>query len=383
MTIVSEDQDDEQDFREGFADPTSAFRDLLAAPQDTSMEDSTDAALNAEGGRAAGAADWEAAGSDAVCSQQTSTKFACICRRCASIPGGTRGCYCIAVLAVVCKHASNVQEALVALKRQRTAARLHAHIVTALALRLNVSYGAALPQRQQDRTQAHHALRRAGQRDAFAAGAALLRLAGGAVLSQRAGAVDASVDGVATGALVTQLAARAAALDAATGGSSRSPATGVSTRASTGAAGGHKGEGVDMREANMDEKLLVVQPVTKLATRVAALLARFEAQPMLLQLQTICNRILGMIPCGPSCRSMPVVQRSVKSALRRSLKQDTNIAIFVQNERARQGLDDENTTADFLPNVFVKMPVKTTYLQLSDRPKRCQTGLHMAMPSSI
>ena len=67
MTIVSEDQDDEQDFREGFADPTSAFSDLLAAPQGTSMEDSTDAALNVEGDRDAGAADWEAAGSDAVC----------------------------------------------------------------------------------------------------------------------------------------------------------------------------------------------------------------------------------------------------------------------------------------------------------------------------
>ena len=84
-------------------------------------------------------------------------------------------------------------------KRQRTAAQLHAHIVTALASRLNVSYGAALPQRQQDRTQAHHALRHTAQSDAFAAGAALLRLAGGAVLSQRAGAVDGSVDGVATG----------------------------------------------------------------------------------------------------------------------------------------------------------------------------------------
>ena len=62
-----------------------------------------------------------------------------------------------------------------------------------------------------------------------------------------------------------------------------------------GAGGARKAEGVDMGAPNVEEASLAVAPVAALRRRVQLLLERFEAQPMLLQLATICDRLQGVL----------------------------------------------------------------------------------------
>lgn len=60
-------------------------------------------------------------------------------------------------------------------------------------------------------------------------------------------------------------------------------------------------EGVDVEGACHDEAALAVKPVAAVQERAQALLARFEEQPLLLQLDAICGRILGAY-CTSDCR---------------------------------------------------------------------------------
>jgi hypothetical protein len=165
-----------------------------------------------------------------------------------------------------------VQKSLLAPAQQREIATMHACIVAHVSRRLGARYGAPPPAAIASDA-AQHDASTACEDAAFARGCQLLELCGGAV--------PAAVDAVATGALMSQLVARIAELDA--GGA----ATGVNS------GGIPKAEGLDMAEANADEAALAVAPVGALLARVRELLARFEEQPMLLQLQAICQRILG------------------------------------------------------------------------------------------
>ena len=54
-------------------------------------------------------------------------------------------------------------------------------------------------------------------------------------------------------------------------------------------------DSVDVSEPCVSEAILAVDPVSLLLARMDMLLARFPDQPMLLQIQMICSRILGML----------------------------------------------------------------------------------------
>lgn len=57
--------------------------------------------------------------------------------------------------------------------------------------------------------------------------------------------------------------------------------------------GGPTGAAVDMQSAVISETTLVVKPVSTIAARLAQLLDEWPDHPILLQLQAICQRLLG------------------------------------------------------------------------------------------
>lgn len=174
-----------------------------------------------------------------------------------------------------------VQAALLSVERQQTIATLHACIVTHLASSADTTYGqppsdaltsAAVQQRQATELQ-HSCFRLAAQ---------LSEVAGGALAPR--------MDAVATGGIVSQLLARLSEL---TVGGGNLPGRHAAMHSGDKFAAERKHEGIDMAVPNVDELVLVVTPVAALRDRALALLARFEEQPMLLQLRTICDRLLG------------------------------------------------------------------------------------------
>lgn len=168
-----------------------------------------------------------------------------------------------------------MQASLVTPAKQGELASMHACIVANVSCRMSGLYGAPLPASLcSDAIQKRHADALDDSR--FTLATQLLELTGCAV--------PARVNDVATGALLRALGVRLRSLAAAGGGEE---------------AAGRKAEGLDMGAANVDEAAVVVAPVAKLLERVRSLLARFEGQPMLLQLQTICERLLG------ACRPLP------------------------------------------------------------------------------
>jgi hypothetical protein len=162
-----------------------------------------------------------------------------------------------------------MQDGLVTLDKQRDLACMHACIVSEVCRRLGGSYGAPLPASlSSDAIQTLHA--DALNDGRFTLATQLLELTGCAV--------PARVNGMATGALLRAIGARLQGLFAAGAGEG---------------SGGQKVEGLDLGAVNIDEAAIVIAPVAAVLARASKLLMRYEGQPMLLQLQTICERLLG------------------------------------------------------------------------------------------
>jgi hypothetical protein len=133
------------------------------------------------------------------------------------------------------------------------------------------------------------------------------------IVSLERGALPAHLNFVATGGLLRQLHSRLLELNPSA--TPTSPHLSAFTTPVTPAAAASAGsQAVDISQPCLREATLVVAPVTALRARVDALLRRFEEQPMLLQLQTICDRILRACIALLDCTGSILLYRVCRSA---------------------------------------------------------------------
>ena len=300
--IRTEEEDAEADFRSEFRSPTTAFQDLLDGHPSAGDEPGNEV-VSAEAGGALPESGTSVRPAELLCD----AKSACF----SHVQPST--CVC------------GMQSELLRIGAQAEVAALHACVIAAAATRLDIQYGARpSPHLSAHETQA--ALRALATESACALSLQVLALEDGALPSW--------LGNVATGGVLRQLNAQLVKLSPS---NTALPSCAPSAFSPSAATKGTR-EGLDMAKPCLQEALLAVSPVSALRVRVKALLKRYEEQPQLVQLQRICDRILG-------ARKASAVDLGYPECLpcRRMADRCCSRALCLT-----LGLIDDTTTADFL-----------------------------------